>query len=283
MNWVAFYGLGIDKIYFYPYITIFGFKIYWYGIIITCAILVALFYASKTAGKFGIDKSKLLDIVLLGIIGGIIGARAYYVIFSWNDFYMEPLSVFDLRSGGLAIYGGIFGALIAGFIGCRWKKVPFLPMLDLAALGFLLGQGIGRWGNFVNVEAYGGHTDLPWGMSGSNIPVSISPVHPTFLYESLWCILGFVLLNLYVKHRKFDGEIALIYLMWYGSERAVVESLRTDSLWLIPGVIKVSMLVSIILAVGALIIFLYMYHRIKRPKKRTNKKSRRAYAGRKKK
>lgn len=258
MNWVGFPDLGIDKIEFYPYISVFGFEIYIYGIIIAIGMGLAMVYSFKKTGIFGIDSDKMADVVIFGIIGGIVGARLYYVIFSWDIFKDDIWSIFDLRSGGLAIYGGIIGAILVGGIACMVKKLPFLPMLDIAGIGFLLGQGIGRWGNFFNVEAYGGHTELPWGMIGNKIPDSIAPVHPTFLYESIWCLLGFVLLSIYAKRRKFDGEVFLLYLCWYGFERFFVEGLRTDSLWLVEDVIRVSQALSAVLFVLAVATILFI-------------------------
>lgn len=269
MNWVGFPDLGIDKIEFYPYISIFGFEVYIYGIIIAIGMGLAMVYGFKKAGNFGIDSDKMTDVVIFGIIGGIVGARIYYVIFSWDVFKDNIWSIFDLRSGGLAIYGGIIGAILVGGIACKIKKLPLLPMLDIAGIGFLLGQGIGRWGNFFNVEAYGGHTELPWGMIGNKIPDSIAPVHPTFLYESIWCLLGFILLSIYAKRRKFDGEVFLLYLCWYGFERFFVEGLRTDSLWLIEDVIRVSQALSAVLFVLAVatLLFIRFYIMKKYPKR----------------
>lgn len=269
MNWVGFPNLGIDKIEICPYLTVFGFNIYWYGIIIACGILAAIVYAFFNAEKFGIDNEKMIDVIIMGIIGGIIGARFYYVIFTWNIFKNNLLSILDLRTGGLAIYGGIIFAIFTGWIMCKWKKIRFLPMLDLAGIGFLLGQGIGRWGNFVNIEAYGGHTDLPWGMTASRINADIQPVHPTFLYESIWCLIGFLFFALFAKYRKFDGQVFIMYLIWYGFERFFVEGLRVDSLWLIPGLIRISQLLSLILFIAATIILIYMicYYMKKNPNK----------------
>lgn len=263
MNWVGFPQLGIDKLYISPYIDVFGFNIYWYGIIIAIGMSLAVLYAFFNAHKFGINKDKMIDVIIIGIVFGICGARLYYVIFSFDSFSDNFWKIFDLRTGGLAIYGGIICAFISGFCACKYKKIKFLPLADIASIGFLLGQGIGRWGNFVNIEAYGSHTDLPWGMTSNQIPVVIQPVHPTFLYESIWCILGFVIFNLLLKYRKFDGQVLLMYLTWYGFERFFVEGLRTDSLWLIPNVIRVSQFISIILFVFSIttlvyILFFYM-------------------------
>lgn len=258
MNWVGFPKLGIDKINISPYINVFGFNIYWYGVIIALGMSLAVLYAFFNANKFGVDKNKMIDVVIVGIVCGIVGARIYYVIFSLDNFSDNFWKIFDLRTGGLAIYGGIIFAFASGFLVCRYKKIKFLPLADMTSIGFLLGQGIGRWGNFMNIEAYGSHTDLPWGMTSNEIPINIQPVHPTFVYESIWCILGFILFNLLLRYRKFDGQVVLMYMAWYGFERFFVEGLRTDSLWLVPNVIRVSQLISIILFIVSVILLIYI-------------------------
>ena len=258
MNWVGFPKLGIDKINISPYIDIFGFNIYWYGVIIALGMSLAILYAFFNANKFGVDKNKMIDVVIVGIICGIVGARVYYVIFSLDNFSGNFWKIFDLRTGGLAIYGGIIFAFVSGFLVCRYKKIKFLPLADMTSIGFLLGQGMGRWGNFINIEAYGSHTDLPWGMTSNEIPINLQPVHPTFSYESIWCILGFILFNLLLRYRKFDGQVVLMYMAWYGFERFFVEGLRTDSLWLIPNVIRVSQFISIILFIVSVVLLIYI-------------------------
>lgn len=258
MNWVGFPKLGIDKINISPYIDIFGFNIYWYGVIIALGMSLAILYAFFNANKFGVDKNKMIDVVIVGIICGIVGARVYYVIFSLDNFSGNFWKIFDLRTGGLAIYGGIIFAFVSGFLVCRYKKIKFLPLADMTSIGFLLGQGIGRWGNFINIEAYGSHTDLPWGMTSNEIPINLQPVHPTFSYESIWCILGFILFNLLLRYRKFDGQVVLMYMAWYGFERFFVEGLRTDSLWLIPNFIRVSQFISIILFIVSVVLLIYI-------------------------
>lgn len=258
MNWVGFPKLGIDRIDICPYINVFEFNIYWYGIIIALGMSLAVLYAFFNSNKFGVDKNKMIDVIIVGIIVGICGARLYYVIFSFDYFSDNLWKIFDLRTGGLAIYGGVIFAFVSGFLVCKYKKIKFLPLADMASIGFLLGQGIGRWGNFMNIEAYGSHTDLPWGMTSNEIPINLQPVHPTFLYESIWCILGFILFNLLLRYRKFDGQVVLMYMVWYGFERFFVEGLRTDSLWLVPNVIRVSQLISIILFVVSVVLLLYI-------------------------
>lgn len=255
--------------------TIFGISIQWYGIIITLGLLLAALYCLPKMKRFGIDSDKAVDVVLFGIIGGIIGARAYYVIWKWDDYQRDTFgetlkAVINTRNGGLAIYGGIIGAILAGYIVCRIKKIKALPMLDITVIGLLIGQGIGRCGNFVNQEAFGTSTDFFLGMTGGRIQQTVSdlgmaidkPVHPCFLYESAWCLLGFVLISAYSKRRKYDGQITLMYLAWYGAERFLVEGLRTDSLMI--GSIRVSQALSAVLFVTSVILQIVIGFRVKR-------------------
>ncbi|MDD6236362.1 MAG: prolipoprotein diacylglyceryl transferase [Clostridiales bacterium] len=258
-----------------------SFSVAWYGVIIAVGFLLALWYGLSHSKQYGINPDKMIDVVIGGIIGGIIGARLYYVLFSWSDYKDDLLSIFKIWNGGLAIYGGIIGAVLVGGLVCKWRKVKFPAMLDVAGLGFLIGQSVGRWGNFVNIEAYGCNTDLPWGMwsekivndyyNGSlNISDSIifdpySPVHPCFLYESLWCILGFVLIHfLWTKRRKFDGEIFLGYLAWYGAGRFFIEGLRTDSLMIGSTRLRVSQLLAGLLVLVSVIMIIVIRSRIRR-------------------
>lgn len=208
-----------------------GFNVYWYGIIIGAGFMLALVFALRVLKSFGIKTDDFIDCVIAGFIFGIIGARLYYVIFRWENYSQNLAEIFAIHNGGLAIYGGVIGALTAGCITAKIKKLPVYAVLDVAVMGFLIGQGIGRWGNFVNQEAFGTETDLPWRMVSEN--TNNIGVHPCFLYESIWCLLGFVLLYLFSrKYRKYDGQIFLMYLVWYGFERMLVEGLRTDSLYI---------------------------------------------------
>ncbi len=203
----------------------------WYGVIIAVGMLLALAYAYFSAERFNVNRNKLIDCVLVGIVTGIIGARLYYVLFELDRYIKDPVSIFMINEGGLAIYGGIIGGLLGGCITAKILKQKIMPILDVAVLGFLIGQGIGRWGNFMNQEAYGAPTDLPWGMVSEN--THMQAVHPCFLYESLWCLLGFVLIHfLSKKFQKYSGQVFYFYLVWYGFERMIVEGLRTDSLYL---------------------------------------------------
>ncbi len=250
-----------------------GFPIQWYGIIIVTGLILAMLYCFPKMRRFGVDSDRAVDAVIGGVIGGIIGARLYYVIWKWDEYKWDFKSIINTRNGGLAIYGGIIGALLVGLIICKIRKVKMLPMLDITVLGFLIGQGIGRWGNFVNQEAFGSNTDSFLGMTGGRIQQFLmnssdaslvwnKPVHPCFLYESLWCILGFVLLSLYSKRRKYDGQIFLMYLAWYGAERFVVEGLRTDSLML--GNARVSQVLSVVICVTSIIVQIVMFSKYRR-------------------
>ena len=188
---------------------------------------------------------------------GIICARIYYVVFEWGYYAQHPGEIIAIWKGGIAIYGGIIGTLIGLFVYSRVKKLSLASLCDLAAFGLLIGQCIGRWGNFVNGEAHGGPTTLPWGMTIDGQ----SMVHPTFLYESLWNLAGFVLLHFYSKKRRFKGEIALLYAAWYGAGRAWIEGLRTDSLYI--GSVRVSQLLAIISCIAAVAVLARQYRRIK--------------------
>lgn len=245
-------------------------EIYWYGFLIALGILFAMIYGFRKMKSVGIDPDRATDAVIGGIIGAIFGARAYYIIFyadmSFKDF-------FDIRDGGLAIYGGVIGAILVGGIIAKLRKLKLTALLDVVAPCFLIGQCIGRWGNFFNQEAFGTNTKLPWGMLSYRTANFIaendltdldqfSAVHPCFLYESLWCLIGFVLLHLYMKHRKFDGEVFLMYLGWYGLGRFFIEGLRTDSLYL--GKIRVSQLVAGTCVLVSVILIIVFRNMIKR-------------------
>ena len=250
------------------------FSIKWYGVLIATGYLLALIFCTKLAKRANIDVDALYDAIIWGTVGGIIGARAYYVLFNLEYYIQNPSHILNIGEGGLAIYGGIIGAIIAAMIVCKIRKLHPLDCLDLASVGFLIGQGLGRWGNFTNQEAFGTNTTLPWGMLSDKTTeylidhqdfmvehhMTVSPyegVHPTFLYESLWCLGGFVLLYfLFKNHRKYRGQIALTYGAWYGLERGIVEGLRTDSLY-IPGTdIRISQILSIALCVVCLVILI---------------------------
>ena len=262
--------------------SVFGFDIQWYGIIITIGLILALIYVLPKMKRFGLDSDRAIDVIIGGVIGGIIGARVYYVLMRWDEYKGDWKAMINTRNGGLAIFGGIIGGILIGYIIARIRKVKALPMLDVVSLGFLIGQGIGRWGNFFNQEAFGTNTDSFLGMTGGTIQRTIAdgmsmdgdmyknglemlwekPVHPCFLYESIWCLLGFVILAFWSKRRKYDGQIFLMYLTWYGAERFLVEGLRTDSLML--GNIRVSQALAAVIFVASVILQIIFFIRRKR-------------------
>lgn len=234
--------------------SVFGFNIYWYAIIIVIGIMLAVWYATKMFPEKGLNNDDLFNMFLIALPVAIICARLYYVIFSWSAYKDNPLQIFNIRGGGLAIYGGVIGATSVVIVYCIRKKVSFAKVLDVLAVGLLIGQAIGRWGNFVNAEAFGdpkNPTSLPWAMT---ILGEAENVHPTFLYESLWNGVGIALLLLYQKKlQKSDGELFLCYILWYGLGRVWIEGLRADSLMLMssPVSIRVSQVVAgISVAVG---------------------------------
>ena len=235
----------------------FHWDIYWYGIIIAVGFLLALIYGMKNAKRYGVDTDRMLDVILVTVPVAILCARAYYVIF--DGVRLESIGDFlGLGNGsgfsGLAIYGGVIGAFLCGGIMCKLRKVNIFNMFDLAAVGFLIGQGVGRWGNFVNQEAFGTFTNSTfWGMQSDRTILQMGEglVHPCFLYESVWCIIGFFVLHHLSKKRKFSGQLILTYCAWYGFGRAFIELLRTDSLML--GPVRVSSLLSFLLCIGSVI------------------------------
>ena len=278
-NLVQFPGLGLSFEINRVALSIGGFNIYWYGVCIAFGICLALVFAFRHSIEFGVDPDSMVDVILIGIVLGIVSARAYYVAMA--PFKYESIwEMIAIRDGGLAIYGGIIGAFLFGGLSCKRRGVPVLPMFDLTAMGFLLGQGCGRWGNFFNQEAFGCNTTLPWGMfsettraylmgstvtaqSGVTIDPNL-PVHPTFLYESIWCFVGFLLLFRYIKKRKFNGDIALRYMIWYGAGRFWIEALRTDSLMLVPSIgLRASQLVAGIAVVVGMAAEIYFTHKFK--------------------
>ena len=228
---VSFPGLGLDFTISPVAFTVGTYPIYWYGIIIASGLLLAVLYAWRSTPRYNVDFNKLVNCILVGIVTGIVGARLYFCFFQWDYYSKNPIEILYINNGGLAIYGGIIGALAGGLTVAKIQKMKLLPILDIAMMGFLLGQGIGRWGNFMNQEAFGIPTNLPWRMVSEG--TDMVGVHPCFLYESLWCLLGFVLLHFYGKYRqRYAGQIFFSYLVWYGFERMIVEGLRTDSLYL---------------------------------------------------
>lgn len=278
-NLVQFPGLGLSFEVNRVAFSIGGMNIYWYGVCIAVGLCLALLFAFRHGVEFGVDADAMVDVILIGVIMGIISARAYYVAMAPFE-YESIWDMIAIRDGGLAIYGGIIGGFLFGGLACKWRGVPVLPMFDLTAMGFLIGQCCGRWGNFFNQEAFGCNTTLPWGMysettrsylMGSTVTAPNGvvidpnlPVHPTFLYESIWCLVGFILLFRYIKKRKFNGDITLRYLIWYGAGRFWIEALRTDSLMLVPSIgLRVSQLVAGLAVLAGLAAEVYFTRKFK--------------------
>lgn len=279
-NTVFFPGLGLEFELNRVAFSVFGHNIYWYGIIIAAGFLLAVAYGLWRAPRFSMDPDVITDAIFVVVPSAIIGARAYYVIFNpavcfdadGSFSFYRMIAFWD---GGLAIYGGVIATVVSALIFCKVRHVDFWSGMDITSYGLLIGQMIGRWGNFVNVEAYGGVTDLPWRMCSESIANELLRdellesnlayesvlngtlgVHPTFLYESLWNLLGFILLVLLAKRgRKFNGQMFLSYVIWYGLGRAAIEGLRTDSLYFFGTGIRSSQMLGIVSAAVGIALF----------------------------
>lgn len=274
---------GIAKEFAVSSILNLGFtQINWYGVIIFFGYALAVLFGGRTAYVWKINLDKMMDVLIYGTIFAIIGARLYYVAFKWDYYSQNPGDIIKIWEGGLAIYGGIIGGIVAAYIVCKVVKLNFFNLLDMVGMSLLIGQGIGRWSNYANQEAFGTFTNGNWGMMSDkvasyisshpasyglegveNIPQYIADnnlyVHPTFFYESVWCILGFFVLYIIMKKfRKFSGQLFLCYGVWYGFERMVVEGLRTDSLYVGSTDIRVSQLISMILMIVCLSILIIL-------------------------
>lgn len=258
----------------------------WYGAIIAFGFLLAVLFGGRMAYKWKINLDKMIDVLIYSTIFAIIGARLYYCIFEWDRYKDNPADIIKIWEGGLAIYGGIIGGIAAAFVVCKVRKLNFYNLLDLAGMSLLIGQGIGRWGNYANQEAFGTNTDLPWGMWSAKTALYINnnqtlfaekgiemdpnlPVHPTFLYESIWCILGFFVLYIITKKfRRFSGQTFLCYGVWYGTGRMIIEGFRTDSLYVGNTSIRVSQLLSaaiVLVCLVALITLTVKYKKNPKP------------------
>lgn len=256
MNFISFPKLGITLNISQGF-SIGNFEIRWYGVIICAAIIINILLGTRFCKKYGLDPDKILDYILVAVPSAIIGARIYYVIFSWDTYKDDIKSVFAIWEGGLAIYGGIIGAFLAVFIMAKIRKDSFIHLVDFAMPYIILGQAIGRWGNFTNQEAFGGPTTSIFGMTGSII--GKTPVHPTFLYESVWCFIVFAFLVFYrYRLQKNFGEVTALYMVLYGIERAFVELLRTDSLMIKIGSLdlRVSHCLSAVLVIVGIAFFI---------------------------
>lgn len=280
---IEFPNLGIYLENVGKAVTVFNFDIAYYGITIGIGMLMGILIASWQAKRVGVNPEHIVDLAMYGIIFGIIGARIYYVVFSWDMYKDDPLSVFNLREGGLAIYGGVIAAIITVIIFGKVKKISAPLLFDAAGPGLILGQAIGRWGNFFNREAFGEYTD---NLLAMRIPidavrksdvtelmrehiqtidgVDFIQVHPTYLYESFWCLMILVIMLVFTKYKKFDGEVFLIYLLGYGFGRVWIEGLRTDQLLLPVVELPVSQLLAGLLIVGSLSAIVVIRMRLKK-------------------
>ncbi len=258
---VEFPGLGLRFTVHEVAFSIGSYHIQWYGVILALGFLMGVLYVSRMVKTMNIDMNRLFDAIIVGLIGSIVCARLYYVAFYPGDKYIKnPIEILKIHDGGIAIYGSLIGALLFGGIMAKLRKLRVPAVLDVASLGFLIGQAIGRWGNFVNQEAFGGPTLLPWGMSSDN--TGNIAVHPCFLYESLLCALGFILLHIFnKKYRRYDGQTFLLYIVWYGACRFFIEGTRTDSLMLHVANLRVSQVVAAASVVVGLILLFVFRHR----------------------
>ncbi len=265
---ISFPGLGLEFEVSRIAFSIGSIDIYWYAVIIATGFLLALVFCFKNFPKFGIDPDRAIDVIFFAMVFGIIGARLYYVAFQWDMYKDNLVEILNIRGGGLGFYGGIIGGIIGLIVGCKLRGQNVLAFLDVAGGAVLIGQGIGRWGNFVNSEAFGSNTTLPWGMTSPKIVAYIErhseevmgavmdpsvPVHPTFFYESLWCAIGLLVFCYVMKKRKFDGQMMLFYLAWNGFGRMIIEGLRTDSLMI--GPFRISQLLGALMFVFAVCAF----------------------------
>ena len=238
--------------------------VHFYGLIIALGLILAVVYACRRSKEFGIKEDDLIDGVLWVTPFAILCARAYYVIFSWESYAHNPIKALYIWEGGLAIYGGVLGAIAGVIVFCRIKKIKIPALLDLMLLGFFIGQSMGRWGNFFNREAFGAETEAFLRMGLMNkYTEKIIYVHPTFLYESLWNAAGFVIFHFASKKRQYDGQIALGYAAWYGLGRCLIEGLRADSLWW--GPFRVSQLLAAVSCIVAVSILLWQMFRTHSP------------------
>jgi phosphatidylglycerol:prolipoprotein diacylglycerol transferase len=280
MTYVSFPGLGIepfhmDRIAF----SLFGINVNWYGLIITCGMILAVLYALWHAKHEGVKSDHIIDLALALIFCGVIGARLYYVIMEFDQYLVTGGTFWQnlggtlynciaIWNGGLAIYGGIIAGFLAALVVACAKRIPFPVIADIAGPAVMVGQIIGRWGNFVNVEAFGAETTLPWRMGvlySFNDGVSFVSekfVHPTFIYESLWNLVGLILITYFYKKKKFHGQMFLTYMTWYGFGRMLIEGLRADSLYV--GSIRISQLVGFVTFVIGVVLMVYNLRKIKK-------------------
>lgn len=286
---IAFPNLGIYLHNVPKSFSVFGFTIAFYGLIIGIGVMAGLLAVTRIAKKTGQNPDDYWDLAIWGILFGVVGARLYYVAFSWDDYKDNLLNIFKLRSGGLAIYGGVIAAYITLYVWCRIKKKSMALVGDTAMPGLILGQAIGRWGNFMNREVFGDYYNGLFSMQipvsdvrdpgditekiASHIPAGANyiNVHPTFLYESVWNLFVFVLLLVYRKHKKFDGELCLLYLGGYGVGRFIIEGIRTDTLFVPGTTVPVSQVLALVMVVAAIAIDIFVRIRLKKRTEEKNK------------
>lgn len=231
--------------------SIFGIDVMWYGILMALGMIIGTLLAIKEGKRVGIKEDDILDLAIVAIPSGLIGARLYYVIFNW-DYYSQNISqILNFRGGGMAIHGALIGGILAGYLFSRYKKMSFFKLADTVIIGVPLAQAIGRWGNFINQEAHGGPTNLPWG-----IMVNGEKVHPTFLYESIWNIGIFIFLWIFRKKKQYEGEVIVLYTILYSLGRFFIEGLRTDSLMI--GPFRMAQVISLVGVIGGIIVHIYL-------------------------
>ena len=259
MKHIQFPGLGIDLNINPELFSIGNFAIRWYGLIVAIGFGLAVWYGLKRCPRFGIHQDSLIDMLLVATPVSIIGARLYYVVFAWDQYKNDPIRALYIWEGGIAIYGAILFAVLAALVFTKVRKINTMNMFDLGALGLLIGQAVGRWGNFINGEVFGVQTNLPWGMV--IVGKTSGAVHPLFFYEFLWCGLGFVLFHFMAKRRRFYGQIFWSYVAWYGIGRGLLEGIRDqqDILYLFDSGLKTSQLVGFLSALVALGILAYRF------------------------
>ena len=239
--------------------NIFGIDVMWYGILMATGMILGTLIALKEAKRVGIKEDDVLDLAIIAIPIGLLGARLYYVIFNWEYYSQNTSQILNFRGGGMAIHGALIGGILTGYIFTRIKKIDFLKMADTVIIGIPLAQAIGRWGNFINKEAYGGPTNLPWAIVVDGIKV-----HPTFLYESIWDVTIFIFLWLFRKKKQYEGQIIVYYVTLYSLGRFFIEGLRTDSLMI--GPLRMAQVISLIGVVGGIIAHIYLSKRNKQSK-----------------
>lgn len=231
--------------------SIFGIDVMWYGVLMATGMILGTLIALKEAKRVGIKDDDVLDLAIFAIPMGLLGARLYYVIFNWGYYSQNPSQILNFRGGGMAIHGALIGGILTGYIYTRIKKINFLKMADTVIIGMPLAQAIGRWGNFINGEAHGGPTNLPWGIMVDGVKV-----HPTFLYESIWNVGVFVVLWLFRKKKQYEGQIIVWYLGLYSLGRFFIEGMRTDSLMI--GQLRMAQVISLTGIIGAIIAHIYL-------------------------